>query len=112
VLDGELPETIILRRHGRGLRLQSGCGTGVEIDARLLRARCRCSGCLRASWVDSRPEDLEPDVRILELRQLGSTGLQVVFSDGHERGIYPWSYLWAIANAALDRQDNAAPIAE
>jgi DUF971 family protein len=28
---------------------------------------------------------------------MGSSGVQICFSDGHDRGIYPWGYLWAIA---------------
>jgi DUF971 family protein len=27
---------------------------------------------------------------------MGSTGIQVVFADGHDRGIYPWEYLYRI----------------
>jgi DUF971 family protein len=31
-------------------------------------------------------------VQVIELNPQGY-GLQLVFSDGHERGIYPWAYL-------------------
>ena len=31
-------------------------------------------------------------VQVIELHSQGY-GLQLVFSDGHERGIYPWAYL-------------------
>ena len=31
-------------------------------------------------------------VRVIELNPQGY-GVQLVFSDGHERGIYPWAYL-------------------
>ena len=31
-------------------------------------------------------------IRVIELNQQGY-GLQLIFSDGHERGIYPWPYL-------------------
>jgi DUF971 family protein len=85
-------EVIILRRQGRGLALQLRGGETVEIDARELRARCRCSACFRASRAGGQA-DPGTDISILALRQVGSTGLQAVFSDGHERGIYPWSYL-------------------
>lgn len=89
-------EVITLRTQGRGVALQLRGGETVEIDARALRARCRCSACIRASRAVGQ---LDPgtDISILALRQIGSTGLQAVFSDGHERGIYPWSYLEVIA---------------
>ena len=92
-------ELITLRRQGRGVRIELRGGETLEIDARVLRARCRCSGCLHVSRSG---DQLAPDteISILELRQIGSTGLQAVFSDGHERGIYPWSYLNAIVRTA------------
>lgn len=31
-------------------------------------------------------------VQVIEVNSQGY-GLQLVFSDGHERGIYPWAYL-------------------
>jgi prepilin-type processing-associated H-X9-DG protein len=27
------------------------------------------------------------------VREVGSYGVNIAFSDGHDRGIYPWSYL-------------------
>jgi DUF971 family protein len=37
------------------------------------------------------------DVALLTIEPLGSTALRLVFSDGHERGIYPWTYLKQMA---------------
>ncbi|AZC64289.1 hypothetical protein PCL1391_3540 [Pseudomonas chlororaphis subsp. piscium] len=37
-----------------------------------------------------------PNVRVLQLNPQGY-GLQLVFSDGHDRGIYPWAYLAQMA---------------
>ena len=33
---------------------------------------------------------------------IGSNALQVVFADGHERGIFPWPYLNAIALGRME----------
>jgi DUF971 family protein len=30
---------------------------------------------------------------ISQLQPVGDMGLQIVFNDGHDRGIYPWPYL-------------------
>jgi DUF971 family protein len=35
---------------------------------------------------------VDPRIRVVELNVQGY-GLQLIFSDGHERGIYPWPYL-------------------
>ena len=92
-----LPEVITVQRGGRGLKLQLPGGDVFEIDASLLRAKCRCAACLNASR-PAHPAIAGSAISIVELRQVGSTGLQAVFSDGHERGIYPWSYLNEIAS--------------
>ena len=33
------------------------------------------------------------DIALTTITPVGETGLQLHFSDGHERGIYPWAYL-------------------
>ena len=98
----ESVEVITLRRQGRGLRIALRGGETVEIEARVLRTACRCSACLQASRSGDQPAP-DPEISILALRQIGSTGVQAVFSDGHERGIYPWSYLNAIARTAAGK---------
>jgi DUF971 family protein len=35
----------------------------------------------------------QPGLRITEIHPVGAYGVQLVFSDGHDRGIYPWTYL-------------------
>jgi DUF971 family protein len=35
---------------------------------------------------------------------VGSVGLQLFFSDGHERGIYPWPYLYALAYGGAEHE--------
>lgn len=56
-----------------------------------LRARCPCSHC-RAARLRGRIDVVNPEVRITQVVDQGY-GLQVVFSDGHDRGIYPWAYV-------------------
>ena len=64
-----------------------------------LRAACRCSGCESARRRGCPPEP-DAGVRLTHIEILGSGGLQCMFSDGHERGIYPWPYLHALAYGA------------
>lgn len=92
-------EVITLCRQGQSLRIELHGGEKVEIDARTLRAQCRCSACFQASRSGDQPEP-DKGISILALRQIGSTGLQAVFSDGHDRGIYPLSYLNEIFRTA------------
>ncbi|MFG0634617.1 DUF971 domain-containing protein [Pseudomonas sp. xss_2] len=56
-----------------------------------LRGACPCSQC-RASTLRGGISAVRDDVRVERIEVQGY-GVQLVFSDGHERGIYPWQYL-------------------
>lgn len=57
-----------------------------------LRSACRCADCEAQRRAGTEPAAAE-DVRVTEIRPVGEQGLNLVFSDGHGRGIYPWNYL-------------------
>ncbi|KAF1072119.1 MAG: hypothetical protein GAK45_00297 [Pseudomonas citronellolis] len=59
-----------------------------------LRGQCPCSQC-RAARLHGRLALAQADVGISAIHPQGY-GVQVVFDDGHDRGIYPWAYLRAL----------------
>ena len=63
-----------------------------RLDNRLLRERCRCTEC-EAARRAARPPAAPTDGRVEQINLIGGYGVQLVLSDGHERGIYPWTYL-------------------
>lgn len=77
----------------RKQQLRLGWPTGREqlLGHAELRRQCPCSQC-RAFRLRGRVPLVDERVRVIELNPQGY-GLQLVFSDGHERGIYPWEYL-------------------
>jgi DUF971 family protein len=62
-----------------------------------LRAACPCAGCRRAQ-LERGPASVAiyRDVALTGMEPMGY-GVQLIFSDGHARGIYPWSLLHALA---------------
>lgn len=59
-----------------------------------LRQHCRCAECLNAATRRRQKSDAaSDDVTITEIRPVGNYAIQLVFSDRHDRGIYPFSYL-------------------
>jgi DUF971 family protein len=72
--------TLALHWHDRTLAL----------PAALLRARCRCADCVAAARRGAPPP---PAAALLDAIPVGHYAVQLRFSDGHERGIYPWDYL-------------------
>jgi DUF971 family protein len=69
------------------------------VSAPRLRAACRCADCRRAR-ID---RDDDPNaagvanVALANVHLVGDHALNIAFSDGHDRGIYPWSYLRELA---------------
>ncbi|MCW7540194.1 DUF971 domain-containing protein [Aquabacterium sp. A7-Y] len=76
---------------GDGLVLQWPDGVSA-LSAPRLRAACRCGGC-RAAQLAGQPAEPRPELRLSDAAAVGAYALQLSFSDGHDRGIYPWVYL-------------------
>ncbi len=67
----------------------------LSIGAETLRISCKCAHCTRARF-DGRFPEAFPGIAITEIGDLGY-GLNISFSDGHNRGIYPKPYLLSLA---------------
>lgn len=90
---GLCPVTMINRVEAGVLEIEWPTGNRQTISHQLLRAHCRCADCkvaLKKSKTDI------ASVSLVELRLVGAYGAQLFFSDGHNRGIYPWSYLGSL----------------
>lgn len=86
----DAPSALRNRRERGELLLQWGEVEQVISHARL-RGACPCSQC-RAARLKGAISLVGEDVRVARIEAQGY-GVQLVFSDGHERGIYPWDYL-------------------
>ena len=63
-----------------------------DLSAATLRSACRCGGC-RSAAVAGRTESPARGLSLVHIEPAGAYGLQLIFSDGHDRGIYPWAML-------------------
>ncbi len=59
----------------------------------MLRERCRCAGCEQRRRHGPGVARAEETLRLVRMEPVGEHGLNLAFSDGHDRGIYPWAYL-------------------
>ncbi|RCL28114.1 hypothetical protein C6A77_08610 [Pseudomonas sp. AFG_SD02_1510_Pfu_092] len=84
------PSAIRNQRGAGQLVLQWADAELVFSHARL-RGACPCSQC-RAARLQGRLSLVSADVHVEQVVMQGY-GVQLLFSDGHERGIYPWQYL-------------------
>jgi DUF971 family protein len=85
-----LIESATVTDDGATLLLMSS--TPQPLAATRLRAACRCAQCVRARADGLFPRSFD-DIAIERVSPIGSYGINIGFSDGHARGIYPWAYL-------------------
>lgn len=64
----------------------------VRVEGQRLRSACRCAACEHGRR-RGQPPQAPAGTRLERISPIGEFGLQLHFSDGHERGIYPWAYL-------------------
>lgn len=64
------------------------------ITAAQLRGACRCAVC-HAQQIKGQISLIAVDIQIEKINNLGS-GVQFIFSDGHQRGFFPWEYLFRL----------------
>jgi prepilin-type processing-associated H-X9-DG protein len=62
----------------------------------VLRAACRCAACEQQRRRGTPPVE-DPAARLAGITPYGD-GLNLVFADGHARGLYPWPYLRQLSN--------------
>lgn len=92
-----------IRRHDEGLVIVWREGTeGDLLGARALRLSCPCAGCHdEVTGVPLLDPDLVPgDIRPVSIALVGTYGLRVTWSDGHDTGIYTFEALQRVS--ALD----------
>jgi DUF971 family protein len=88
------PTEIRLNRNRTDLSVTWDNGATVIYPARLLRLA-----------VDSLAVPPPCNLTITAVEPVGNYAVRVAFSDGHDRGIYPWAYLIEI-DGASSKQDS------
>jgi DUF971 family protein len=73
------------------LEIEWSDGTRQPLAHAMLRLRCQCADCKSAPPVHEAIN--AGTLRLTDIQPVGTYGVQLIFNDGHERGIYPWAYL-------------------
>ncbi|MET2832878.1 gamma-butyrobetaine hydroxylase-like domain-containing protein [Mesorhizobium shangrilense] len=91
-----IPSEIRINAERRSLAITWDDGSLSLLPASRLRALSRAAQHIRSS-IDGREHPFH-DVTVTGAKAVGSYAVRLVFSDGHDRGIYPWRYLREIAD--------------
>jgi len=100
------PVGIVLHEASGQLELQWDDGVHAWLGARELREACKCAACENVRRA-ARPFVAVEATALTQLNPIGELGLQLIFNDGHDRGIYPWPYLHALSLHALSLKSPA-----
>ncbi|PMR68106.1 DUF971 domain-containing protein [Halomonas heilongjiangensis] len=92
------PLEVRLNRRERHLELSWPEGHRSRISCLTLRMACACASCTQAQR-RGRLTLYDVDITIDKVALFGVSGLQLFFSDGHDRGLYPWAYLRELGEA-------------
>lgn len=88
-----LPQAIVNHQSSGVLELRWQDGSESRLPHGLLRARCRCAGCEQSFRTQGTHPEPIAAMRLDAIHPIADKGLNLVFSDGHGRGIFPWAYL-------------------
>lgn len=82
------------------LEILWGDGGRSSFPVRQLRLACVCAQCVDEWSGENRidPDQVADDVHPVRVRTVGRYALNIVWSDGHESGIYPFERLRALSD--------------
>lgn len=78
-------------------------GVQTRTEFAILRRYCACAWCRQAGRIGQEPE--ADGCGIQDVSVVGEAGLNIRFSDGHDRGLYPWEYLRSVAEGRVEPTD-------
>lgn len=90
------PQHVLLHQRTGALALAWADVGEHVLSGEHLRARCKCAGCEQGRR-HGQPPQPDTAMRLERISPVGEFGLQLHFSDGHERGLFPWAYLRELA---------------
>lgn len=91
-----IPLAIRVLSQSRRLEIDWDDGRVTALTHWQLRTGCRCAHCSaqRCRGIDV---GASAEVELIRIAACGAGAVQLTFSDGHSRGIYPFSYLQSLA---------------
>jgi prepilin-type processing-associated H-X9-DG protein len=92
------PKLITISDNRGYMRFTYADGGDIELNAERMRAACKCAHCTRAR-IDGFFPDRFDGVTIEQFSFMGGYAINIAFSDGHARGIYPWAFLIGLSDA-------------
>lgn len=98
------PKTITNDRTAGILEIRWQDGVLQRLGNGFLREQCQCASCRAGREQRNEHVTAGPELRINSIVPVGSYAVQLLFSDGHVRGIFPWLYLRRLRDGRLEEE--------
>ena len=99
------PSELRLNPEKTALRVTFSDGVSENLPAELLRVNSPSAEVQGHSPAERKLVAGKRDVSIREIEQVGNYAVKLVFSDGHDTGLYSWPYLYRMATAKAELWD-------
>jgi ATP-binding protein involved in chromosome partitioning len=87
------PPKLEILDSGAGLKVEFACGSKYEFAAEMLRVMSPSAEVQGHSAEQRVTVGNKRNVKIKELRPVGTYAIRIAFNDGHDTGLYTWTYL-------------------
>ncbi len=101
-----VPTEIHLAKNKKSLLVKWSDRTTDFFSAELLRTGSQ-SAVSKRQKIDGLEAEVSEDLIILEILLIGSYAVNIVFSDGYDRGIFPWKFLKTLNEHASDDEQHS-----
>ena len=75
-------------------------GTEQPLSHVFLRENCQCADCKAVRRSEDKALTVPCEIKVTGIVPVGAYAMQLIFSDGHTRGIFPWLYLKSLGDAS------------
>ncbi len=90
------PTNIHVHHPSQRVEIDWDDGSHTSTEFARLRQYCACAWCRAEGRIGDPPPT--NGCKIEAIKPVGVVGINIIFADGHDRGLFPWSYLRAIAD--------------
>ena len=102
------PQSISYRISSGAIDILWENGAIQHLNGTLLRRSCRCADCTAKRRDGTLAQEMFAGTEVIGMVPVGAYAIQLIFSDGHARGIFPWPYLKNLADEAAPEENAEA----
>lgn len=94
-----VPLNIHVHHPSQQIEIEWDDGVKTATEFAEFRRYCACAWCRQQRVIGQTPAPESAVIR--EISLVGEVGINIAFTDGHDRGLFPWEYLRSITDGSI-----------